>query len=117
MKTLLQQGKLRLHDDKLWVVIFPQGTRMRVGELGSVHPGGAALALSARVPVIYVAHDAGKYWPKGGLIRPGVVHVTISEAHMPKTRQEVHTRFIDHLIQTNTIPPTAAPSTIDTTHK
>lgn len=77
MKEILRQGKARLADGTP-VLIFPQGTRVRAGELGKFNKGGAMLACSAGVPVVTIAHNAGEHWPSGKFLkRPGVIRVEI----------------------------------------
>lgn len=79
MKQVLQQGVSRLKDG-IWVVIFPEGTRMKTGEAGKIKAGGAMLAAKAKVPVYLVAHNAGAFWPKNSFMKvPGVIDVYISE--------------------------------------
>ena len=51
---------------------------MAPGESGAFHPGGAMLAVKAKVPITPVAHDAGLYWGKRSFLKkPGVVRVKI----------------------------------------
>lgn len=79
MEQMLSQGKQRL-DDGLWVVIFPEGTRMRPGERGRYRPGGALLAVHAGVPVLPVAHNAGELWGKKQFLKhAGTITVAIGE--------------------------------------
>ncbi len=61
-----------------YVIVFPEGTRVRAGDKGRYNPGGAMLALKAGVPVVPVAHNAGEYWPRRGFLkRPGVIQVVV----------------------------------------
>lgn len=89
---LIQQGRDRLQRG-IWVVVFPEGTRVRPGEHRHYKTGGAVLAVKAGVPVIPVAHNAGSYWPsKGEGIRPGTIRVSIGpliETH-GRTADEVN---------------------------
>jgi len=51
---------------------------MAPGESGDFHPGGAMLAVKAKVPITPVAHDAGLYWGKRSFLKKsGVVRVKI----------------------------------------
>jgi len=78
LRALIRAGRSRL-DQGIWVVLFPEGTRVPVGETRAFQVGGAALAEQSEAPVVVVAHDAGELWPAHRLIkRPGVVHVKIS---------------------------------------
>ena len=77
IKQLVQQGKARL-DEGIWIIIFPEGTRISPGEKGQYRIGGAILAEKSGYPIIPVAHNAGEYWPRRSFIkRPGVIQVRI----------------------------------------
>jgi 1-acyl-sn-glycerol-3-phosphate acyltransferase len=79
LRTLISEGSDRLAAG-IWVVLFPEGTRMPPGQLGKLQPGGAALAAASGVPILLVVHDAGRFWPAHRFRkRPGVVQVLISE--------------------------------------
>lgn len=73
---LIRQGKDRLSRG-IWVVVFPEGTRVAPGEHGRYKTGGAVLAVNAGVPVVPVAHNAGLYWRQAEGIRSGTIHVVI----------------------------------------
>ncbi len=94
MKQVLDEGTERLHNGS-WVVIFPEGTRMPVGQLGKINAGGALLAQKAKVNTYLVAHDAGLCWPaKQWIIKPGVVNVYISA---PLVLEDLNTKDINKL--------------------
>ncbi|EGB97412.2 1-acyl-sn-glycerol-3-phosphate acyltransferase [Pseudomonas juntendi] len=65
---------------KTWVLIFPEGTRVPFGTVGKFSRGGTALAVNAGLPVLPIAHNAGKFWPKTGWgKRSGTIEVVIGE--------------------------------------
>lgn len=79
LRHLISAGKERLAND-IWVVLFPEGTRMPTGELGRFQPGGAALAAATGQPILVVSHDAGRYWPAHRFSkRSGTVQVRIGQ--------------------------------------
>jgi 1-acyl-sn-glycerol-3-phosphate acyltransferase len=79
LRTLIDEGKSRLAS-RIWVVLFPEGTRMPAGVAGKLQPGGAALAAASSAPVLVVCHDAGQFWPAHRFVKyPGEVRVLISE--------------------------------------
>lgn len=83
VKQLLQQGKQRMALG-FCVVIFPEGTRIPYGQRGKYKIGGALLGASSAVPVIPVAHNAGKLWPKNSFLKhPGVITMSIGVAIDP----------------------------------
>ena len=76
------------------VVLFPEGTRVPHGERPALRAGLAGLYKVLDLPVIPIALDSGKVWPRGGLIRkPGVVTMKVGEtipAGLP--REEIEAR-------------------------
>ena len=80
MRQLLKQGKERLAQG-FCVVIFPEGTRIPFGKRGKYKIGGAMLAESSGVPVIPVAHNAGRLWGRNSFSKhPGLIIMSIGEA-------------------------------------
>ena len=79
LKQLVKHGKDRLARG-LWVVIFPEGTRIAPGERGKYHIGGAWLAAHTQTTVVPVAHNAGLFWRKNAFIKqPGTIKVSIGK--------------------------------------
>lgn len=77
VSQIVAQGKQRLAEGD-WVMVFPEGTRMALGETRKYGVSGALLAAEAGVLVVPVAHDAGRYWPRRGLIKkPGTIRLAI----------------------------------------
>jgi len=78
LRKLIEEGEDRLRSG-IWVVLFPEGTRMSRGRLGDFQAGGAALASHSGAPVLVVAHDAGACWPARRFLKyPGHIHVRIA---------------------------------------
>jgi len=74
---VIEQGKDRLAEGD-WVMIFPEGTRMPPGETRRYGVSGTLLAAAAGKLIVPVAHNAGHYWPRRGLMKkPGTVRVVI----------------------------------------
>lgn len=64
MEQIAEQGRERFAQG-FWIVVYPEGTRIRAGTRAKYKTGGARLALALDVPVLPVAHNAGWLWPKG----------------------------------------------------
>jgi 1-acyl-sn-glycerol-3-phosphate acyltransferase len=79
LRTLIRVGRVRL-EQGVWVVLFPEGTRVEPGERRPFLLGGAALAEATARPVLVVTHNAGRCWPPRRFIKqPGTIDVLISE--------------------------------------
>jgi 1-acyl-sn-glycerol-3-phosphate acyltransferase len=74
---VVEQGKQRL-DEGDWIMIFPEGTRMPHGQTRKYGVSGTLLAVERDKLIVPVAHNAGSYWPRRGLLKkPGTVRVVI----------------------------------------
>ena len=77
VQQVLEQGHAQLADG-LWVMIFPEGTRMPVGETRRYGMGGVLLAAAEGLPIVPVTHNAGYFWPRRGwLKKPGTIRIVI----------------------------------------
>ena len=77
VNQVLDLGRERLAAG-IWVLIFPEGTRMAPGETRKYGVSGALLASQAGVKLVPVAHNAGDFWPRRGLMkRPGLVRAVV----------------------------------------
>jgi 1-acyl-sn-glycerol-3-phosphate acyltransferase len=77
VNQVLDQGRERLAAG-IWVLIFPEGTRVARGETRKYGLSGALLASQSGVKILPVAHNAGDFWPRRGLLKkPGRIRVVI----------------------------------------
>jgi 1-acyl-sn-glycerol-3-phosphate acyltransferase len=77
VSQVIEQGAQRLQEGD-WVVMFPEGTRMPAGQTRRYGVSGALLASQTGKLIIPVAHNAGYFWPRRGLLKkPGTVRVVI----------------------------------------
>jgi len=77
------------------IIIFPEGTRVPPGEKPPLQPGFAGLYKSLGLPVVPVALDSGRLWPRSFVKRPGVVTIRMGEPippglKRPEVEAEVH---------------------------
>lgn len=80
IKDVMERGKDRLAGGSN-VIVYPEGTRMDHGQYGNYARSGAALAVAAGVPIVPIAHNAGKCWPARQFIKyPGTIRVVIGTA-------------------------------------
>ena len=87
LQRMVEQGRQRL-DDGFWIVIFPEGTRIKAGTRSKYKTGGARLAVGMERPILPVAHNAGYLWPKGAWGKTaGTITISIGRA-IPSTGRE-----------------------------
>ncbi len=81
----LKETLRRLKREEL-VLLFPEGTRTKDGEVHALKPGFCALARRAEVPLVPVAMDgAFDAWPRQRKFpRPAVIHVQFGEPIHPE---------------------------------
>jgi 1-acyl-sn-glycerol-3-phosphate acyltransferase len=78
VNQVLKQGKHRLEKLGAWILVFPEGTRMAAGETRRYGSSGALLAAQENRKIVPVAHNAGYFWPRRGLLKkPGTIRVII----------------------------------------
>jgi len=83
MIQIADQGRERIAQG-FWIVVYPEGTRIRAGTRARYKTGGVRLAIALGIPVIPVAHNAGYLWPKGVLgKRSGTITVSIGKPIRP----------------------------------
>ena len=76
---VVEQGK-RLLDQGIWVIMFPEGTRVNRGEVGDYKTGATRLAIMTGASVVPVAVTSAKCWPRKAFIKkPGMVDVSIGK--------------------------------------
>lgn len=104
---IVDQGTQALKNGS-WIVIFPEGTRVPVGERGKYGIGGALLAQKSGFPVLPVAHNAGYFWKRRGFIKyPGTIKIRIGALIDPqkKSAREINglaEEWIEKTVQTLT---------------
>jgi len=78
VNQVLLQGKDRMERFGAWVLVFPEGTRMAAGETRKYGSSGTLLAAQQGCRIVPVAHNAGFFWPRRGLLKKrGVIRVII----------------------------------------
>ena len=77
------------------IVIFPEGTRVAVGERRPYHPGVAALYTQLKIPVVPVALNSGLFWGRRSFLKyPGRIVLEFLEPIPPGLRRR---EFLDVL--------------------
>ena len=82
LRALVTQGKEAIAQGRA-VLIYPEGTRVRVDERPPLKSGFAGLYKVLGLPVVPVAVDSGRLWGRGLVHRPGTVTFKVGETIPP----------------------------------
>ena len=83
VNQVIDQGRDRLAQG-LWVIIFPEGTRVRAGQPRKYGVSGALLSTDTGKLVVPVSHNAGEFWARRGFLKKaGMIRVIIGKPINP----------------------------------
>lgn len=104
LDQVVEQGIEKIAEGR-HVLIFPQGTRTPYKQPGRYKKGAAKLAMAANVPVVPIAHNAGKYWSNTSWwLKPGTIKCIIGpEISIIGKSQETITQEIQYWIESQDI--------------
>lgn len=87
MTQVISQGKQRFGLG-FWIIMFPEGTRIKPKLRKPFKHGVAKLALSLDVPVVPFAHNAGYFLPRNSIwLYPGCVSVVVGAPIYPDDKE------------------------------
>ena len=87
LRALVEEGKSAIATGRS-VIIYPEGTRVRVGETPKLRSGFAALYRALGLPVVPVAVDSGRLWGRGFVHRSGIVTVKVGGTIPPGLKRD-----------------------------
>ena len=82
LRSLVDEGQAAIATGRP-VVIYPEGTRVRVGETPPLKSGFAALYRALGLPVVPVAVDSGRLWGRGLVHRSGIITLKVGRTIPP----------------------------------
>lgn len=99
VKYIVEKGIEKIKQG-LWLIIFPESTRVRPGKNVKFKPSASKLAIEANVPVVLIAHNAGLVWPKSFWIQQsGLITVKIIEVLEPPFIQSQNVRELTDYLE------------------
>ncbi len=102
LRGLVRQARRALGEQRS-IVIFPEGTRVAVGEQRPYQVGIAALYRQLGVPVVPIALNSGLFWGRRQWVkRPGVITLEILPAIAPGLDREAFMTTLRDRIETAT---------------
>ena len=93
--------KERLEKNKRPLLIFPQGTRVKLDEQPTFKKGVGRIYKALNLPCVPVAHNTGKVWPKNSFMKyPGNIHISFLEPVLSGKDNEEFVKDIENKIYT-----------------
>ena len=91
--------KEEVEKSKRPLLIFPQGTRVKLEDQPPFKKGVGRIYKALKLPCIPVAHNTGKVWPKNSFMKyPGNIHISFLEPILSGKDNEEFTKDIENQI-------------------
>ncbi|MDC1124657.1 lysophospholipid acyltransferase family protein [Pelagibacteraceae bacterium] len=91
----------RIKTSKRPLLIFPQGTRVKLDEQPPFKKGVGRIYKALNLPCVPVALNTGKVWPKNSFLKyPGDIHISFLEPIMSGKNNEEFVKDIENKIYT-----------------
>ena len=93
--------KEKVEKSKRPLLIFPQGTRVKLEDQPPFKKGVGRIYKALNLPCIPVAHNTGKVWPKNSFMKyPGNIHISFLEPILSGKDNEEFVKDIENKIYT-----------------
>ena len=97
--TFFDKIKEKLEENKRPLLIFPQGTRVKLDECPPFKKGVGRIYNALNLPCIPVAVNTGKVWPKNSFMKhSGDIHISFLEPIMPGKEKDEFIKEIENKI-------------------
>lgn len=87
LRSMVEEGKAAMATGRP-VIIYPEGTRVGVGETPELKSGFAALYRGLALPVVPVAIDSGRLWGRGFVHQSGTVTLKVGATIPPGLKRD-----------------------------
>lgn len=109
--------KLLTELPRMWLIIFPEGTRSKDGKIQEFKRGVSIFSERTQTPLLFTYLDGVmELWPKGQPIpKPGKLVLHVGPVHPPGPIQEVYTAYKSWVMTINpdAFPPAASEEALD----
>ena len=101
--TVFDKIKKTIEKNNRPLLIFPQGTRVKLHDRSPFKKGVGRIYSSLELPCIPVALNSGKIWPKNSFIKyPGDIHISFLEPIEPGLEKKVFLKVLEEKIYSET---------------
>lgn len=97
---------------RMWLIIFPEGTRSRDGKVQEFKRGISIFAERTKTPILFLYIEGNAdLWPKGNLLpKPGKLVINVGPVHPPADIKTIYAAYKSWVM---TINPDAFPVSAD----
>lgn len=83
--------------DRIWMILFPEGTRSKDGKMSAFRRGISLFAESTSTPILFLYVDGNsKLWPKGKLLpSPGKLDIHIGPVVPPGPKEVLFEKYME----------------------
>ncbi len=83
--------------DKIWMILFPEGTRSPDGRIQTFRKGVSLFAEKTKTPILFLyIHGNSDLWPKGRLLpMPGKLTIHVGPIHPPAPADVLHNNYVN----------------------
>ncbi len=81
--------------DRMWLIIFPEGTRSPDGKIQEFKRGVSIFSEKTQTPILFLYIDGNsKLWPKGNMwAKPGKLTIHVGPVHPPGPIEDVYESY------------------------
>ena len=108
LRALVEEGRQATATGR-GIIIYPEGTRVRVGEQPELKSGFAALYRALGLPVVPVAVDSGRLWGRGLIHRSGTVTFKVGGTIPPGLKRDAAEARVHSAINALELAPQPRP--------
>jgi 1-acyl-sn-glycerol-3-phosphate acyltransferase len=89
--------------DRIWLIIFPEGTRSKDGYIQNFKRGVALFSEKTTTPLLFIyLEGASQLWPKGAFFtKPGKLILHIGPVHPPAPIELIYEHYRDWVLRIN----------------
>lgn len=81
--------------DRMWLILFPEGTRSKDGKIHDFKRGVSVFAEKTQTPILFLYLEGnGELWPKGAPVpKPGKLIIHVGPVKQPAPIEEVYAEY------------------------
>ncbi|MCB0390511.1 MAG: 1-acyl-sn-glycerol-3-phosphate acyltransferase [Bdellovibrionales bacterium] len=89
--------------DRIWMILFPEGTRSKDGNIHTFKRGVSLFALQTKTPILFIYIEGNTtLWPKGHLLPlPGKLTIHVGPIQQPAEISEIDTNYRNWVMSIN----------------